>query len=86
MTGSAAEFSRALRQAFGEAATETGDGVRLVADGASLHFAVTDAPPLRLGALRLERLRVEVRVEAGDLAAAGRLLARADRATQRGGG
>jgi hypothetical protein len=86
MTGSAAEFRRAMRHAFGEAATETGGGVRLAADGARLFFAVTAAPPLQLGVLRLERLRVEVRVEAGDLAAAGRLLARVDRATQRGGG
>jgi hypothetical protein len=85
MTGSAAEFRRALRQAFGDAATDTEGGIRLTADGARLHFSIGEETPLCLGALRLERLRIEVRIE-GDEAAACCLLARADRATQRGGG
>jgi hypothetical protein len=86
MTGSAAEFRRALRQAFGEAVDESGAGVRLAVDGVRLRFDIAGEAPLRIGALALERVQVRVSVEAGDPAAAGRLLARVDRATQRGGG
>ncbi|NJD26071.1 MAG: hypothetical protein FIB06_11770 [Betaproteobacteria bacterium] len=86
MTGSAAEFRRALRQAFGPAAVEFGAGVRLMVDGVCLRFDIAAEAPLRLGSLALERLQVRVSVESGDFEAARRLLARVDRATQRGGG
>jgi hypothetical protein len=86
MTGSAAEFRRALRQAFGAAAIDSGSGVRLIEDGVCLRFDLAAVAPLRIGALVLERLQVRVSVESGDAEAARRLLARVDRATQRGGG
>lgn len=86
MTVTADEFRGALQRAFGSALAEVPEGVRLIADGAQLLFVIEAAPSLRLGALDLARLRVEVRTEAGDEASAHRLLARVDRATQRGGG
>jgi hypothetical protein len=86
MTGSAAEFRRALRQAFGESVVESGAGVRLAIEGICLRFELTAMAPLRIGALALERVQVRVSVESGDADAARRLLARVDRATQRGGG
>lgn len=80
------EFRRSLVQAFGDAVLNTTDGLLLVGDEACLHFALSEQRPLRIAALQLSTLRVEISVRAGDEAAARRLLARVDRATLRGGG
>lgn len=86
MNSSAAEFRRALIQAFGDAVGEEGSGLLLSADGAQLHFALHSENSRQIGALQLAMLRVEISVRHGDEAAAKKLLARVDRATLRGGG
>jgi hypothetical protein len=86
MSCSAAEFRRALAKAFGEAVSDTPDGLLLTSGEASLHFTLSEQPPLRIAALQLSTLRVEISVRAGDEKAARRLLAQVDRSTLRGGG
>ncbi len=86
MSSTPGEFRRALSKAFGDAVTEDATGL-LVADGeVSLHFALTSETPQCVGALQLCALRTEITVRHGDHEAASELLARIDRATQRGGG
>lgn len=80
------EFRRSLVQAFGEAVSDTADGLLLAGDEASLHFALSEQHPRRIAALQLSTLQVEISVRAGDETAARRLLAQVDRATLRGGG
>lgn len=80
------EFRRSLVQAFGDAVLETPNGLLLAGDGATLHFALSEQQPLRIAALQLSALRVEISVSAGDDEAARRLLSQVDRATLRGGG
>lgn len=80
------EFRRALVQAFGDAVSATAEGVLLSAGGVRLHFALTSQRPTRIGALQIAHLQVEISVQDGDEATARELLARVDRATQRGGG
>jgi len=86
MNSTPEEFSRALFQAFGPAVVETAAGVQLAVDGVQLHFALTRKESQRIGALHLAMLRVEISILEGDQNAAATLLARVDRATQRGGG
>ena len=86
MSCTAAEFRRVLEKTFGEAVSSTPEGLLLSTDEASLHFALSEQSPLRIAALQLATLRVEISVRAGDEAAAQRLLAQVDRATLRGGG
>ena len=73
-------------QAFVEAVSEDASGVFLSVDGVQLHFALHSERPRNIGALQIAMLRVEIKVRHGDAAAAENLLARVDRATQRGGG
>lgn len=80
------EFRRALENTFGKAVSVTPDGLLLTGDEACLHFALSEQKPLRIAALQLATLRVEISVRAGDESAAQRLLAQVDRATLRGGG
>lgn len=80
------EFRRSLVQAFGDAVSDTPDGLLLAGKEASLHFALSEQQPLRIAALQLSTLRVEISVRTGDQSAARRLLAQVDRATLRGGG
>lgn len=86
MSCTPAEFHRVLAKAFGEAVSLMPDGLLLRGEEASLHFALSEQEPLRIAALQLATLRVEISVRAGDEAAARRLLAQVDRATLRGGG
>lgn len=86
MTCTAEEFRRALVAAFGAAVSRTPNGLLLAGRDASLTFALREQPLLRLAALQLARLRVEIDVHAGDDLAAQDLLAQVDRATLRGGG
>jgi len=80
------EFRRALVQAFGDAVSATAEGVTLAAAGVRLHFALSSRAPTQIGALQIAHLHVEISVQEGDEASAQELLARVDRATQRGGG
>ncbi len=86
MSSTPGEFHRALSKAFGDAVTEDATGLLVVDGGVSLHFALTSETPQRVGTLQLCALRTEITVRQGDQAAASELLARIDRATQRGGG
>jgi len=86
MNSTPAEFRRALVQAFGAAVSERADGLLLEVDGVQLDFALSVGNPRQIGALQLASLRVEISVLAGDEAQARQLLAKVDRATQRGGG
>ena len=86
MNSSVEEFRRALVQAFGAAVSDTATGLLLTGDGVQLHFALERQDSHFIGALQLTMLRVEISVFSGDEKAAERLLARVDRATQRGGG
>jgi len=86
MSSTPAEFRRALVQAFGAAVSEDPDGLLLAQQGVRLHFALAPLPPRQIGALQLARLQVDIAVQAGTPEAAEKLLARVDRATQRGGG
>ena len=86
MNSTPGEFRRALIQAFGDAVSPTVSGLLLSADGVRLHFALTSQRPTQIGALQIANLHVEISVQHGEAATAQELLARVDRATQRGGG
>lgn len=86
MNSTPAEFRRALTLAFGDAVREQTDGLLLTDGAVQLHFALYPEAPKRIGALQLSNLRVEISVRAGDETYANELLAKVDRATQRGGG
>lgn len=86
MSSTPAEFRRALIQAFGAAVSDDGDGLLLAVDEVRLHFALRQLSERQLGALQLARLQVDIAVRSGMPDAAAQLLARVDRATQRGGG
>lgn len=86
MSSTPGEFRRAMFTAFGDAVSEDGTGLLVAENDVRLHFALRSEKPLRIGALQLSTLRVEVTVRQGDEPAASALLNRIDRATQRGGG
>ena len=86
MSSTPDEFRRALSTAFGDAVTADAAGLLLTEGGIRLHFALSSEEPLRVGALQLCTLRVEITLLQGDEQAASALLDRVDRATQRGGG
>ena len=86
MNATPEEFRRALVQAFGTAVSDSPGGLLLTAGGVQLHFTLEREISHRIGALQLAMLRVEIDVQSGDEEAAEKLLARVDRATQRGGG
>jgi len=86
MSSTPEEFRRALSQAFGAAVSEDASGLLLSVGGVQLHFALRSENARQIGALQLATLRVEISVLGGDEVAAKELLARVDRATQRGGG
>lgn len=72
--------------ALGAAVSEDGDGL-LVGEGeVRLRFALSSTEAQCVGALQLNTLRVEISVLQGGAEAVSALLARIDRATQRGGG
>ncbi len=86
MNSTPAEFRRTLTLAFGSAVRDQADGLLLTDEAVQLHFALHPEAPKRIGALQLSNLRVEISVLAGDEIHASELLAKVDRATQRGGG
>lgn len=86
MSSTPAEFRRAMVQALGAAVSDDADGLLVCEGGVRLHFALSSVEAARIGALQLNTLRVEISVLQGAAGAASGLLARIDRATQRGGG
>ena len=86
MSSTPAEFRRAMCNALGAAVSAEADGL-LVTDGeVCLRFTLSSVDAQRIGALQLNTLRVEIAVLQGSAEAVAALLARIDRATQRGGG
>lgn len=86
MSGTAEEFTRALKLAFGDNVSEDNAGLRLSQNKTTLHFAFRNEVPQSIGALKISNVTVEISVLAGDSISAKELLARVDRATLRGGG
>ena len=86
MSGTPGEFERALRLAFADALVTDDQGLLLTDGQVGLHFSLRDAQEMRIGALQLPCVQVEIKVLAGERAAAEKLLARVDLATLRGGG
>jgi hypothetical protein len=86
MTMSAAEFVRAVSFAFPDTVQLENAALTIADAHARLRFGYSENEPRRLGALRLPSLQVQVSVLAGSTESAAALLARFDRATQRGGG
>ena len=86
MSSTAGEFQRAMVKAIGDAVTEEGGGLLVVEGNVRLHFALISETPQQVGALQLCALRVVISAQAGDEEAVSSLLARIDRATQRGRG
>lgn len=84
---SEAAFLRDLAKAWPPGVEESGAGrVRLIASEPSLEVEFQCLPARRLGSLVLPRLDVTYRFGPGEPAVREALLARLDRAMQRGGG
>lgn len=80
------EFRHGLDFAFPEGVTVR-DGVLLVAyAGAAMEIVLAPLPPRVIALLRLPRLEVRIRFTAGTAVQRQAMLARMDRALQRGGG
>ncbi len=81
------EFERDLRQAWPGGVECSGDGRYRISDGTLvLDIEAHATGTRRLGPLELPQLSARYRFAGGDEAARRRLLARLDRAMQRGGG
>ncbi len=86
MTLSPAEFGRCMPAAVGGAFAVDGDVYRGGAGARTWRIRVTALPRLVLGALALERLRVEVAFEGFGAAEEAAFMDRFRAHTQRGGG
>lgn len=80
------EFVRSLRAAMPDAVDAGPDRFEIASADATIAVALGPLPPRRLGALALPRIRVTIDFVAGRGDACIVLLARMDRAMQRGGG
>ena len=86
MTATKSDFLRGLYFAFPQGVREAA-GVFLVDDrGAQMEIRIVSLPPREIAALRLERIEVAIRFSAGTADLQRAMLARMDRAMQRGGG
>lgn len=86
MATTESEFRQGLAFAFPQGVTER-DGVFQVAQaGAAMEIAIVPLPPRVIALLRLPRLEVRIRFTAGTTEQQQAMLARMDRAMQRGGG
>ncbi len=86
MTLSRAEFDRCLPAAVDGPIVQDGDVLRGGEGARTWEIRVTALPPLALGALALERLRVEVAFEGFAAAEEAAFMDRFRAHTQRGGG
>lgn len=82
----AGEFRRSLEMAFPDRVTQQSAVLRVDDGQAALEITLTPQAPRRIAALHLPTLLVEIRFVAGTTVAQRNLLARMDRAMQRGGG
>jgi hypothetical protein len=86
MSASRAEFLHGLRLAFPQGVEEDG-GLLKVGDGdTAMEIELAPLPDRAIALLRLPNLKVRIRFTAGSREAQRAMLARMDRAMQRGGG
>ena len=86
MAASRAEFLHGLRLAFPDGVEESG-GLLLANDGAAaMEIELTPLPDRHIALVRLPNMKVRIRFTAGTPERQQALLARMDRAMQRGGG
>ncbi|MEW6514261.1 MAG: hypothetical protein AB1443_09680 [Pseudomonadota bacterium] len=80
------EFRQGLLFAFPEGVTEAAGMFRIDYAGAAMEIVIAPLPPRVIALLRLPRLEVRIRFTAGTTEQQQAMLARMDRAMQRGGG
>jgi len=80
------EFRSGLAFAFPEGVTERGGTFHVAYAGAAMEITLAPLPPRVIALLRLPRLEVRIRFAAGTTEQQQAMLARMDRAMQRGGG
>lgn len=80
------EFRSGLAFAFPQGVTERDGAFHVAHAGAAMEIALAPLPPRVIALLRLPRLEVRIRFTAGTAEQQQAMLARMDRALQRGGG
>jgi hypothetical protein len=86
MAATEQEFRHGLAFAFPQGLTERDGAFHVVHAGAAMEIAIAPLPPRIIAALQLPRLDVRIRFTAGTIEQQQTMLARMDRAMQRGGG
>ncbi len=86
MAATEKEFRHGLAFAFPQGVTERAGSFHVVHAGAAMEIAIAPLPPRIIALLRLPRLDVRIRFTAGTPEQQQEMLARMDRAMQRGGG
>jgi hypothetical protein len=86
MATTAREFRHGLDFAFPQGVTERDGAFHVAYAGAAMEITLAPLPPRVIALLRLPRLEVRIRFTAGTPEQRAALLARMDRALQRGGG
>lgn len=86
VSATAADYLCALARAFPGATEVRADGARIEDSVAAMDIELAALPERRIAALTLPRLCVRIRFLSGSPAQCQALLARFDRALQRGGG
>lgn len=86
MSASRAEFLHGLRLAFPQGVEEAGALLKVGDGDTAMAIEIAPLPDLAIALLRLPRIRVAIRFTAGTPERQRAMLARMDRALQRGGG
>jgi len=86
MAATEKEFRRGLAFAFPQGVTERGGSLHVVYAEATMEIITEPMPPRVIAALHLPVLHVQIRFIAGTPERQQEMLARMDRAMQRGGG
>jgi hypothetical protein len=86
MSASRGEFLHGLRLAFPQGVEEAGALLKVGDGDAAMEIALTPLPDRRIALLRLPNMKVHIRFTAGSPEKQQAMLARMDRAMQRGGG
>jgi hypothetical protein len=86
MSASRAEFLHGLWLAFPDGIAESGGLLRVADGGAAMEIELSPLPDRSIALLRLPNLKVRIRFIAGSRDEQQAMLARMDRAMQRGGG
>lgn len=86
MSASRAEFLHGLRLAFATGVEDAGALLKVGDGEAAMEISLTPLPDRTIALLRLPNMRVQIRFTAGSPEKQQAMLARMDRAMQRGGG